>query len=207
MPDSRFGVRAHVDQLHNRSPRSQTRHRTEVPRRRRCGVDCQPRGLHGPDPVVGDDRSRSRNGADRAVCGGGVVDCFPPRDRRLRGATAPGVAGGPVTPASVEYRLRGIADGLWSWLGRSIADMKNVDSRARIGRMLLYVLAALLSIHAGLVAIGVPTWWKEVVLAGALLVAVTLPARARFERVDYLVVIYFLFVAASAAAHRVTNPA
>src|SRR6266849_7376203 len=144
MPDSRFGVRAHVDQLHNRSARSQTRHRTEVPRLRRCGLGYEPRSLHRPDPVVGDDRGGSCNSVDRAVCGGGVVDCFPQRDRRLCGATAPGVDGGPVTPASVEYRLRGIADGLWSWLGRSIADLKNVDSRARIGRMLLYVLAALL---------------------------------------------------------------
>jgi hypothetical protein len=55
------------------------------------------------------------------------------------------------------------------------------------------------------VAVGFPSWWKEVVLWAALLVALTLPARARFERLDSLVLVYFALVVVSAAVHRVSN--
>lgn len=110
-----------------------------------------------------------------------------------------------MTAARVDGQLRGLAIGVSTRLRAAIAELKNAHSRARIGRVLVYVLVALLPIHAGLVAVGVPALWKEVVLALALLVALTLPARTRFERVDYLVVVYFLFVALSAAVHRVTN--
>lgn len=110
-----------------------------------------------------------------------------------------------MTAARVDDQLRGFAVTISTRLRQSIVDLKNARHRARIGRVLLYVLVALLPIHAGLVAAGVPALWKELILAMALLVALTLPARARFERVDYLVVVYFFLVALSAAVHRVTN--
>lgn len=92
--------------------------------------------------------------------------------------------------------------------GRINAWMNNLPgqgARARLGRWLLYALIALLPIHAGLVAVGYPNWWKEIVVWVALLVALTLPARARLDRLDALVVVYFALFILSAAVHRVTN--
>ena len=92
--------------------------------------------------------------------------------------------------------------------GRINAWMTNLPwqgARARFGRWLLYALIALLPVHAGLVAVGYPSWWKEVFVWVALLVALTLPARARLDRLDALVVVYFALFILSAALHRVTS--
>jgi len=70
---------------------------------------------------------------------------------------------------------------------------------------MLLVLVALLPIHAGLVAFGVPDWWKEVLVWVTLFVALTLPSSARLERLDWLAGIYFALFLVSAAVHRVTN--
>jgi hypothetical protein len=86
-----------------------------------------------------------------------------------------------------------------------ITNLKEPRSRARIGRGLLYALIALLPVHAGLVSVGYPSWWKEVVVWAILLVALTLPVRARIERLDALVVVYFALFALSAAVHHVSN--
>lgn len=86
-----------------------------------------------------------------------------------------------------------------------LADWKEPRWRAGVGRGLLYVLVALLPLNAGLVALHVPSSWKEAVIAAALVVALTLPARARVGRVDWLLVAYFALVILSAATHFVTN--
>ncbi len=86
-----------------------------------------------------------------------------------------------------------------------ITNLPGQGARARFGRWLLYALIALLPVHAGLVAVGYPSWWKETVVWVALLVALTLPARARFDRLDLLVVAYFALFIVSAAVHRITN--
>jgi hypothetical protein len=86
-----------------------------------------------------------------------------------------------------------------------LTNLPGQGARARFGRWLLYALIALLPVHAGLVSVGYPSWWKEVVVWAALLVSLTLPARARLDRLDFLVVAYFAIVIVSAVVHRVTN--
>ena len=110
-----------------------------------------------------------------------------------------------MTDAEVDVPARTAREETPGRINAWITILKEPRSRARIGRGLLYALIALLPIHAGLVAVGFPSWWKEVVLWAALLVALTLPARARFERLDSLVLVYFALVVVSAAVHRVSN--
>jgi O-antigen ligase len=85
------------------------------------------------------------------------------------------------------------------------SNWKEARFRADIGRRLLYVLVGFLPLHAGLVAVGVPSLWKEVIVGATLLIALTLPARAQTGRLDLLFVVYFALVIASAAVHSVTN--
>ena len=90
-------------------------------------------------------------------------------------------------------------------LGQWVLESKLLRWRAPVGRGLLYLLVALLPLHAGLVAYGVPSLWKELVVAMTLVIALTLPARASLGRLDFLLVGYFALVIASAAVHHVTS--
>lgn len=110
-----------------------------------------------------------------------------------------------VTDVEINVPDRTLARGALARLDTWMANFKEPRVRARMGRGLLYLLIAFLPIHAGLVSIGLPSWWKEVVVWAALLLAFTLPARARFERLDLLVVAYFALFILSAAVHRVSN--
>jgi hypothetical protein len=109
-----------------------------------------------------------------------------------------------TAPADL-MELRAVAKETYARSGRWASDWKEPHWRAGIGRGLLYVLAALLPLHAGLVAFGVPNLWKEAIVAATLLIALTLPARARIRRVDVLFAVYFALVIASAAIHSVRN--
>lgn len=110
-----------------------------------------------------------------------------------------------MTEAEVNIPGRTIRADALARLNAWMTNLKEPRSRARVGRRLLYALIALLPIHAGLVSIGFPSWWKEVVVWATLLIALTLPARARFERLDLLVVLYLALFVLSAAVHRVSN--
>lgn len=101
--------------------------------------------------------------------------------------------------------LRAAAGQASATFRRWVSELMEPGGRARIGRGLLYVLIALLPLHAGLVALGVPSLWKELVIGATVVIALTLPARASVGRVDGFFLVYFALVIASAAIHFVTN--
>lgn len=110
-----------------------------------------------------------------------------------------------MTSADIATHSRDVSRQLVDRFVQYAEGLHDRDERLRLGRRLLYVLVALMPLHAGLVALHVPSAWKELLIGVILVIALTLPSPARFERADWLVVLYFGIVALSALSNRVSN--